>query len=48
MLQHHHEVRDAHESDDLMFGTVDSWLVYNLTGGANGGKDRARRIRGLT
>jgi glycerol kinase len=38
MLQHHHEVRDAHEQDDLMFGTVDSWLVYNLTGGVKGGK----------
>ncbi|ELU38238.1 glycerol kinase [Rhizoctonia solani AG-1 IA] len=37
MMQHHHEVRDAHETDDLLFGTVDSWLVYNLTGGANGG-----------
>ena len=37
MMQHHHEVRDAHEQDDLLFGTVDSWLVYNLTGGVNGG-----------
>ncbi|CCO30771.1 glycerol kinase [Rhizoctonia solani AG-1 IB] len=37
MMQHHHEVRDAHEADDLLFGTVDSWLVYNLTGGVNGG-----------
>ncbi|QRV77718.1 FGGY-family carbohydrate kinase [Ceratobasidium sp. AG-Ba] len=37
MMQHHHEVRDAHERDDLMFGTVDSWLVYNLTGGVDGG-----------
>ncbi|KDN43979.1 hypothetical protein RSAG8_05711, partial [Rhizoctonia solani AG-8 WAC10335] len=37
MMQHHHEVREAHEQDDLLFGTVDSWLVYNLTGGVNGG-----------
>ncbi|KAG8743324.1 Glycerol kinase [Ceratobasidium sp. 414] len=37
MMQHHHEVRDAHERDDLMFGTVDSWLLYNLTGGVDGG-----------
>ncbi|CAE6398346.1 unnamed protein product [Rhizoctonia solani] len=37
MIQHHREVREAHEQDDLLFGTVDSWLVYNLTGGANGG-----------
>jgi len=37
MILHHHEVRDAHERDDLMFGTVDSWLLYNLTGGVDGG-----------
>lgn len=28
MLDHHKAVHEAHESDDLMFGTVDSWLVY--------------------
>lgn len=28
MIDHHKEVHDAHESDDLCFGTVDSWLVY--------------------
>ena len=28
MLDHHKNVREAHDSDDLMFGTVDSWLVY--------------------
>ncbi|ORX40088.1 hypothetical protein BD324DRAFT_616215 [Kockovaella imperatae] len=37
MLDHYLEVREAHESDDLMFGTVDSWLVYNLTGAVEGG-----------
>ncbi|ORY28492.1 glycerol kinase [Naematelia encephala] len=37
MLDHHREVHDAHEADDLLFGTVDSWLVYNLTGGIDGG-----------
>ncbi|KAI9103166.1 hypothetical protein DFS34DRAFT_355197 [Phlyctochytrium arcticum] len=32
-------VRDAHDNGNLAFGTVDSWLIYNLTGGqANGGK----------
>ncbi|XP_055526379.1 glycerol kinase [Wyeomyia smithii] len=25
------------ESQDLMFGTLDSWVIWNLTGGANGG-----------
>ena len=28
MIDHHKEVHEAHESDDLMFGTVDTWLVY--------------------
>ncbi|KAK4684182.1 glycerol kinase, partial [Tremellales sp. Uapishka_1] len=37
MIDHHKEVHQAHESDDLAFGTVDSWLVYNLTGAAEGG-----------
>ncbi|WVN85016.1 glycerol kinase [Cryptococcus depauperatus CBS 7841] len=37
MLDHQKPVRSAHDADDLMFGTVDTWLVYNLTGGKNGG-----------
>lgn len=28
MIDHHKEVHDAHEKDNLMFGTVDTWLVY--------------------
>jgi glycerol kinase len=28
MIDHHPEVHQAHEEDDLMFGTVDTWLVY--------------------
>lgn len=28
MLDHQKAVRVAHENDDLMFGTVDTWLVY--------------------
>ncbi|KAI0675939.1 glycerol kinase [Trametes maxima] len=34
MIDHHENVRKAHEEDDLMFGTVESWIVYRLTGGA--------------
>ncbi|KAI0664371.1 glycerol kinase [Cubamyces menziesii] len=34
MIDHHDNVRKAHEEDDLMFGTVESWIVYRLTGGA--------------
>ncbi|RSH89383.1 Glycerol kinase [Saitozyma podzolica] len=37
MLDHHKEVHDAYEADDLQYGTVDSWLVYNLTGAKDGG-----------
>jgi glycerol kinase len=28
MLDHHKAVREADDAGDLMFGTVDSWLVY--------------------
>jgi glycerol kinase len=31
MLDHHPAVHEAHEKDDLMFGTVDTWLVYVCT-----------------
>lgn len=30
-------VRERAEAGQLRFGTVDSWLVFNLTGGASGG-----------
>jgi len=31
------EVRQAIEDDRCLFGTVDTWLIWNLTGGVNGG-----------
>ncbi|KAI7851755.1 hypothetical protein BDC45DRAFT_486119 [Circinella umbellata] len=31
------EVAEAKEQDRLQFGTLDTWLIYNLTGGVNGG-----------
>ncbi|KAL1745193.1 hypothetical protein HDZ31DRAFT_82129 [Schizophyllum fasciatum] len=31
MIDHYPQVHDAHEADDLLFGTVESWLVYKLT-----------------
>lgn len=37
MLDHIAEVQEAHEKDDLMFGTVESWVLWNLTGGLDGG-----------
>ncbi|XP_001603134.1 glycerol kinase-like isoform X1 [Nasonia vitripennis] len=31
------EVQEAIKENRCMFGTVDSWLIWNLTGGSNGG-----------
>jgi glycerol kinase len=28
MIDHYPEVSKAHESDDLLFGTVESWVLY--------------------
>lgn len=33
LLDHHPTLRQRAEAGDLAFGTVDSWLLYNLTGG---------------
>ncbi|KAK3770700.1 hypothetical protein RRG08_037892 [Elysia crispata] len=38
LLDNSETVRKAVEDGRCMFGTVDSWLVYNLTGGVNGGQ----------
>ncbi|KAJ3130537.1 Glycerol kinase [Nowakowskiella sp. JEL0407] len=37
MLDHVEEVKKAQDENRLMFGTIDSWLIYNLTGGKEGG-----------
>ncbi len=34
MLEHHEGLREQAEAGDIAFGTIDSWLVWNLTGGA--------------
>lgn len=31
------EVNEAIEKGDALFGTVDTWLIWNLTGGLQGG-----------
>lgn len=31
MIDHHDEVRQAHDEDDLLFGTVESWIAYVCT-----------------
>ncbi|MBA8817468.1 glycerol kinase [Microbacterium halimionae] len=38
ILDHVAGARAAAEAGDLMFGTPDSWLVWNLTGGTRGGR----------
>jgi glycerol kinase len=38
LLEHVPAVRDAAEAGDALFGTVDSWLVWKLTGGPAGGR----------
>lgn len=35
LLDHVPTVREAHDADRLAFGTVESWLIYKLTGGAH-------------
>ena len=37
MLDNIRKVQDAEKDNRLLFGTVDSWLVYKLTGGSEGG-----------
>jgi len=37
LLQHIPGLRERAEAGDAIFGNVDSWLVWNLTGGPNGG-----------
>ncbi|TFK39928.1 glycerol kinase [Crucibulum laeve] len=37
MIDHYPEVAKAHEADDLLFGTVESWVAYNLLGGVEKG-----------
>lgn len=37
LLDNQPKVKAALAQDKLMFGTVDTWLIWNLTGGPNGG-----------
>jgi len=37
MLANVPAVKEAHDSGDLMFGTVETWVLWNLTGGLDGG-----------
>jgi len=37
LMDNNQKVKEAAEQDRLLFGTVDSWLIWNLTGGVKGG-----------
>ncbi|WP_120004869.1 glycerol kinase GlpK [Nesterenkonia muleiensis] len=37
ILDNVHGARERAEAGDLLFGTIDSWVVWNLTGGTEGG-----------
>ncbi|CAI2170805.1 3279_t:CDS:2 [Funneliformis geosporum] len=37
LLENVPAVKEAHENDTILMGNVDTWLIYNLTGGINGG-----------
>jgi len=38
LLENHSDIREAARRGDALFGTIDSWLIWNLTGGARGGR----------
>lgn len=37
LLENSAEVKTAHDAGNCCFGTIDAWLIYNLTGGASDG-----------
>ncbi|XP_043668934.1 glycerol kinase-like isoform X1 [Vespula pensylvanica] len=37
LLENIPEIQEALANEQCMFGTVDTWLIWNLTGGVNGG-----------
>ncbi|MEC8042899.1 MAG: FGGY family carbohydrate kinase, partial [Pseudomonadota bacterium] len=47
MLDHYQEAQAAAASDDLCFGTVESWLLWQLTGGQRHGSDMSNASRTL-
>ena len=38
MLDNVEGLRERAERGDILFGTMDSWVIWNLTGGVNGGR----------
>jgi glycerol kinase len=38
LFEHAPKARQMAQDGEALFGTIDSWLIWNLTGGANGGR----------
>lgn len=36
-IEHSPELQNGIENNDTLFGNIDTWLIWNLTGGVNGG-----------
>ena len=47
MLDHYDDAQSAAASDDLCFGTVECWLLWQLTGGQRHGTDMSNASRTL-
>ncbi len=47
LLENSQEARKALQTNDLFFGTVDSWLLWNLTNGKNHSTDMSNASRTL-
>ena len=40
-------VKSAVKNGDALFGTVDSWLIWNLTGGIKGSRKDGTDVQGI-
>eukprot|EP00252_Welwitschia_mirabilis_P004089 TRINITY_DN1427_c0_g1_i1.p1 TRINITY_DN1427_c0_g1~~TRINITY_DN1427_c0_g1_i1.p1 ORF type:complete len:531 (-),score=91.74 TRINITY_DN1427_c0_g1_i1:346-1938(-) len=47
LLESVEAVRNAVEKGDALFGTVDSWLIWNLTGGIHGLRKDGTQVQGI-
>ncbi|MQL82956.1 hypothetical protein Taro_015449 [Colocasia esculenta] len=47
LLENVEAVKEAVKSGDALFGTIDSWLIWNLTGGCGGENRSDSFVRGL-
>ncbi|KAL9649628.1 hypothetical protein ABK040_003305 [Willaertia magna] len=48
MIDHYQEVRNAIDRGTCMFGTVDSWIIWNLTGGCKKNNSGGKHVTDVT